>query len=311
VRALLHTTPAGLNYSVLLQKVTIVGVGLLGGSVGLAIKRRQLASKVIGYVRRPMSIIESTRVGAVDYATCDLQVAVAHADLVILCSPLAQMKPLVEQMLPALQPGALVTDVGSVKQSVVDDLESIVAGAKAHFVGSHPMAGSEKTGVEAARADLFDEAMCVVTPTANSFAGAVDRIEQFWKDLGARVLRMSPETHDDLVSRSSHLPHVVAAGLANYILSPTHPREQSTLCANGFKDTTRVAAGSPEMWRDIAMANRKNLARVLGVFIDDLHELQLAIENNDEKTIAEFFQTAKQRRDQWRRSTTPAGPTSE
>src|SRR5206468_4372285 len=150
-----------------------------------------------------------------------------------------------------------------------------------------------------ARSDLFKGAICALTPTPQSDPGAVARLESFWQSLGTRPLRLPPELHDDLVSRSSHLPHVVAAELANYVLSPVHPREQGMLCANGFRDTTRIASGSPEMWRDNCVANRRNQARVLGVFIEDLQEFQLALENEDRKAIAEFFEKAKQRRDQW------------
>ncbi len=281
------------------QKVTLVGVGLLGGSLGLAIKQRGLAAKVDGYVRRTVSIGECEKMGAVDHATRDLLRAVEKADLIILCTPLGQLREVTEKMLPALKPGAIVTDVGSVKGSVVDDLELIIARAGGHFVGSHPMAGGEKTGVSAARADLFVNAACIVTPTNHSNKDAVSRVEEFWAAVGGRVLRLSPSLHDDLVSRSSHLPHIVAAELANYVLSPAHPPEQATVCANGFRDTTRIASGSPEMWRDIAVANRKNLARVLGVFIEDMQEFCLALENGDVKAIEEFFEQAKFRRDQW------------
>ncbi|HEX3798695.1 MAG TPA: prephenate dehydrogenase/arogenate dehydrogenase family protein [Verrucomicrobiae bacterium] len=287
------------------QKITLVGVGLLGGSLGLAIKQRKLAAKVDGYVRRTVSIGEAESLGAVDHATRDLLRAVENADLVILCTPLGQLREVVEKMLPALKVGAIVTDVGSVKGSVVDELEPIVARAGAYFVGSHPMAGGEKTGVSAARADLFANAVCIVTPTLQSNKDAVGQVEELWKALGGRVLKISPSLHDDLVSRSSHLPHVVAAELANYVLSPAHPAEQATVCAAGFRDTTRIASGSPEMWRDIAIANRKNLARVLGVFIEDMQEFCLALEKCDVKAIEEFFEQAKHRRDQWRGSNSP------
>ncbi len=281
------------------QKIALVGVGLLGGSLGLAIKQRRIAAKVDGFVRRSISIVECEKMGVVDHATRDLLRAVEDADLVILCTPLSRMRELTEQMLPALKKGVIVTDVGSVKTSVVEELEPLVAEAGGHFVGSHPMAGGEKMGVSAARADLFVNSVCLVTPTPSSQKDAVRQVEEFWKALGARLLKMSPQLHDDLVSRASHLPHVVAAELANYVLSPAHPEEQATVCANGFRDTTRVASGSPEMWRDIALANRKNLARVLGVFIEDLQEFRLALENGEMKTIEEFFEKAKQRRDKW------------
>src|SRR5205823_5113413 len=134
----------------------------------------------------------------------------------------------------------------------------------------------------------FDKAVCAVTPSPTSSLEAVRKVEEFWRSLGAFPLRIAAELHDDLVSRSSHLPHVVAAELSNYVLSPVHPKEQAMLCATGFRDTTRTASGSPEMWRDISLANRRNLARVLGVFIEDLQEFQLALDNEDVKAIEEF-----------------------
>ncbi len=290
------------------EKITLVGVGLLGGSLGLAVRQRRLANRVEGYVRRADSVAECEKLGVVDAATGDLAAAVSGADLVILCTPLGQMRGLAERFLPVLKRGAIVTDIGSVKASVVAELEPIIASGGGHFVGSHPMAGAEKMGTAAARADLFEHAACVVTPTAKSSAEAVRRVEAFWKALGGLPLRLTPEVHDDLVARSSHLPHVVAAELANYILSPVHPKEQAQLCAGGFRDSTRIASGSPEMWRDIALANRVNLARVLGVFIEDLQEFQHVLENGDAKAVEEFFVKAKERRDGWRalNSTTPA-----
>jgi prephenate dehydrogenase len=281
------------------EKITLVGVGLLGGSLGLAVRERRLAARVAGYVRRAESIAECEKTGAVDQADTDLGRAVEGADLVVLCTPIAQMTVLVTKMLPAVKRGCIVTDVGSVKAGVVAELEPLVSGTGAHFIGSHPMAGAEKMGVAAARANLFEGAICAITPSAQSSPKMVAQLEELWKSVGGRPLRLSPELHDDLVSRSSHLPHVVAAELANYVLSPVHPREQGMLCANGFRDTTRIASGSPEMWRDIALSNRKNLARVLGVFIEDLQEFQLALENQDVKAIEEFFTKAKERRDEW------------
>jgi len=272
----------------------------LGGSLGLAIQQRKLASKVDGYVRRSASISECEKFVVVDRATRKIQSAVEEADLVVLCTPLSRMRELAEEMLPALKPSAIVTDVGSVKASVVRELEPLFAEANAHFVGSHPMAGGEKMGVAAATVNLFEKAICVVTPTAQSNPAALKTVQQFWTDVGCRVVKLSPAVHDELVSRSSHLPHVIAAELANYVLSPTHAKEQALLCGNGFRDTTRIASGSPEMWRDIATLNQKNLSRVLGIFIEGLEEFRHALDNGDAKAIEEFFEKAKQRRDAWR-----------
>jgi len=271
----------------------------LGGSLGLALKQRGLAARVEGYVRRAASVAECERYRVVDHATQDLASAVEGADLLVLCTPIAQMRPLTEQLLTAVKPGAIITDVGSVKECVVRELEPLAKTAGALFVGSHPMAGTEKMGVAAARLGLFDNAVCVVTPSPHSNGKALQTVVELWTRVGMRVIQLSPEKHDELVSRSSHLPHIVAAELANYVLSPVHCPEQGLLCATGFRDTTRIASGSPEMWRDIALANRRHLVRILGVFIEDLEEFRLALEHGDEKQVAEFFEKAKQRRDAW------------
>lgn len=279
------------------RKVTLVGVGLLGGSLGLALKRRGLAGEVRGFVRRASSVAECLALGVVDRCSRNLPEAVSDADLVVLCSPVGQMAGLFREMARHLSPDCVVTDVGSVKSALVADLEPLAEAAGAKFVGSHPMAGAEKSGPSHARADLFEGAVCVLTPTAASEPAAVGRIRGLWEAVGSRVLQMNPVLHDDLVARSSHLPHVVAAGLANYVLSPAHPREQSELCAGGFRDTTRIASGSPDMWRDIALANRRHLSRVLGVFIEDLSEFRHALDAGDATVIEDFFRQAKTRRD--------------
>jgi len=281
------------------QKITIIGVGLLGGSIGLAARKERLAGEIAGFVRREKTIAECEKFSATDFATTDLRAAVSNADLIILCTPLAQMSLLAKQFLPALKRGAIVTDVGSVKDGVVRELESLVQKSGAHFIGSHPMAGAEKTGVADARADLFTNAVCVLTPTKKSNANAVRKLEQFWKSLGARVLKMDAAQHDLFVSRSSHLPHVVAATLANLVLNPASPKTQAQLCATGFRDTTRIASGSPEMWCDIALANRKNLSRSVDAFVSELKRFQNALKKSDAKAIENYFTTAKSRRDNW------------
>ncbi|HUD47193.1 MAG TPA: prephenate dehydrogenase/arogenate dehydrogenase family protein [Candidatus Baltobacteraceae bacterium] len=290
------------------NNISIVGAGLLGGSIALAVKHRGLASKVFACVRSDSTRDLCARLEIADVITKDIKTAVETSELVVLCTPLSQMAAMAAQMQPFLKPGTIVTDVGSVKTTVVNELEPILRRDGVEFVGSHPMAGSEKIGVASARADLFQNAVCLITPSLRTSLQAVSRVENFWKVLGGWPIRMTPETHDDLVSRSSHLPHVVAAELANYVLSPVHPKEQARVCANGFRDTTRIASGSPEMWRDIALANRKNLGRVLGVFIEDLQEFQLALERRDVEAIEEFFAKAKQRRDGWCEHSPAASP---
>jgi prephenate dehydrogenase len=189
--------------------------------------------------------------------------------------------------------------VGSVKAGVVRELDALLKKSGAQFIGSHPMAGAEKTGVLAARKNLFENAVCVLTPAKKSNAAAVRKLEQFWKSLGARVLKMDAAQHDLFVSRSSHLPHVVAATLAGLVLHPAQPKAQTALCATGFRDTTRIASGSPEMWRDIALANRKNLSRAVDAFAGELKKFQTALKSGDGSAVEKFFTTAKTRRDHW------------
>jgi prephenate dehydrogenase len=286
------------------RKITIIGVGLLGGSIGIAARKRRLAGEVAGYVRRAQTLAECEKFGATDFATADLLAAVSGADLVILCTPLAQMPLLAECFLPALKRGAIVTDVGSVKAGVVRELEALVKKAGAHFVGSHPMAGAEKTGVSAARENLFQNAVCVLTPGRRTNAAALRKLERFWKSLGCRTLKLDAAQHDLAVSRSSHLPHVVAAALAGLVLDPKSPRSQSQLCATGFRDSTRIASGSPEMWRDISLANRKNISHSVDAFIKELKRFQGALKKDDAAAVEKFFASAKARRDQWLAKTT-------
>jgi len=281
------------------RKVALIGVGLLGGSLGLDLKRLQLAGHVTGFVRRPSSQRDCLKFKVVDHATLKLEEAVSGAGLIILCTPLSQMPGLAESFKPWLEPGAVVTDVGSVKGEVVREMERILSGSRGHFVGSHPMAGGELMGVAAAREKLFEGSICVVTPTASTDADALRAVATLWESVGGRVKSLPPDLHDAYVARTSHLPHVAAAALANYVLSPAHNEEQATLCASGFRDTTRVASGSPEMWRDIALANREHLLRTLGVFIEDLSAFREAVEAGNSPGLHEFFAQAKKRRDQW------------
>jgi prephenate dehydrogenase len=284
------------------RKITIIGVGLLGGSIGLAARRAHVAKHIVGFVRNPQAVAKcSERFANRNFhATTRLLDAVSGADLIILCTPISQMLSLTKRFLPALEPGAIVTDVGSVKTGVVRELEALVASAGAHFVGGHPMAGGERTGVAAARPDLFENKICVLTPTKGSDPVAVRKVAQFWRLLGARILKLRPARHDLLVSRTSHLPHVVAATLANTVLE-TQEKDQFALLANGFRDTTRIASGSPVMWRDIAIANRKHLANSIGKVIHDLKKLQndLNRKKMDINAVSHFFHNAKKQRDNW------------
>jgi prephenate dehydrogenase len=287
------------NARVPLDKLTIIGAGLLGGSIGLAARARGLAKRVSALVRRPESVAECQALGIADEVTLDSAEAVADADLVVLCTPIFGMAGLAKRILPALKPGAAITDVGSTKQQLVTELTPLCAGAGTHFVGSHPMAGSNQTGPGAARADLFDDTVCVVTPTADTHADALAAVNDFWAGLGSRTVAMPPDTHDRLVARCSHLPHLLASALAGRVLDSAHGEQQAQLCASGFRDMTRLAAGSPVMWRDIVGSNRDDILAAIDEFADELGQLRGLIAGDSPEAIEAWLQRAKTARDNW------------
>lgn len=283
-----------LSLPVEFQKITLVGVGMLGGSVGLAAKKRGVAGCITGFVRRAESIEECLAVGAVDQATQDVAEAVTGASLVVLCTPVAGMGDIAAQIKPHLSPKAVVTDVGSVKASVVAEVEPVLP----RFIGSHPMCGSEKTGVASACADLFNDAVCAVTPTAQSASDALEKVNQFWEVLGSRVIALSAKQHDAIVARTSHLPHVLASALVKTIL--TKPREgEAGFLGTGFRDTTRLASGSPEMWRDIALTNASAVTDAIDDLQNELVELKKLLDAKDKVALESFFTEGKLKRDEW------------
>jgi prephenate dehydrogenase len=209
------------------------------------------------------------------------------------------MKPVLEPVAASLKPGAIVTDVGSVKASVVAELELIVHGAGARFVGSHPMAGGERVGVSWSRGDLFSLGVCALTPTDSTDPEALDQMMEFWQALGMRLLKLDPAQHDELVARASHLPHLLAATLAGYVLDPEFPAEQRDLCAGGFRDTTRIASGPVAMWRGILAANRANLVKDLDAISGKLADLREALARNDGRRLEALLKEAHDRREHW------------
>ncbi len=233
--------------------VSLLGVGLLGGSIGLAIRAAAMDCKIIGYGHRRQSLDAAIESAAIDHAESDPVTAVTEADLIILCTPVGTFGPLLKKIAQAVRPGAIVTDVGSTKRSIVQLGEEILAG-KAHFVGSHPMAGSEKRGVEYARADLFVGATCILTPTEQTDPHALRQVREFWQTLRMRCVELSPEDHDRRLADISHLPHALAAALV-----AMQSDEALPLSGKGFLDTTRIASGDGGLWRDIFYDNADNL----------------------------------------------------
>jgi prephenate dehydrogenase len=274
-----------------LRHVTIIGAGLLGASIGLALKRRLAGVRVAGVGRRRESLRQALQAGAIDTAHLDVSEVAGRSDLVILATPVGAFESYLRAIRPLLKAGAWVTDVGSTKAEVVRAARRIL-GPRAPFLGSHPMAGSERKGPAHARADLFEGATCVLTPTATTPRALTARAERFWRMLGMKVVRMTPAAHDRAVAAVSHLPHIASALLALL------PREADlAVAATGFRDVTRLAAGDPEMWRDILLTNRKELLRAIDSLAHSLGSARQIVARADAAAIEKFLQRAKTRRD--------------
>ena len=274
------------------DSVCIVGVGLIGGSFGIAIRDKNLAKQVVGAVRRQETINAAFQKGAVDNATTNLEEAARGADLILLAPPVGQMKSLCEELAPVIKAGAIVTDVGSTKVEVIAECAPIF-GSKAHFIGGHPMAGSERTGVEYARGDLFDKAMWILTPTESTPADELEKLKQLVAAIGATPIILDPKTHDQLLAVTSHVPHVTAAALVR-LFNKTHDDHEvvSSLIAGGWRDSTRVAAGGAEMWRDICMANAEPIAENLDLLIAELQKMRSLLQEKNSEEMRDWFDDA-------------------
>jgi prephenate dehydrogenase len=270
--------------------LSILGVGLLGGSIGLAVKAAGSTGDIVGYGHRAATLEEALRLGAVDRVAGGAAEAVRGADLVVLCTPVGLFDAILTEIGPVLSPGAIVTDVGSTKRHVVALAEEILP-KHAYFVGSHPMAGSVKRGVRYASADLFQGAVCIMTPTARTNPAALDQVESFWRHLGMDTVRLSPEEHDRRLADVSHLPHALAAALVTLQDDASLP-----LAGKGFRDVTRVAAGDGGLWRDILLDNRDNLRHSVQRLKHHLDDLLARLDANDSESVRRWLDAAADRR---------------
>jgi prephenate dehydrogenase len=274
------------------EHVVIAGCGLLGTSLGMALRQKGLAKTVTGVGRSGSNSVEIARQrGAIDRASDNLADAARTADLVVLCTPVRQFPEMLRLLGPVLPKGAIVTDVGSTKAQVMKWAEEILPGS-VHFIGSHPMAGSEKSGPDAARIGLFDKAACLLCNPAPENEAAYRRIAALWQALGMRVVSCDVSRHDAWVAAISHLPHAVATSLAL-----AAPPEAWPVAAGGFTDTTRVAGGDVAMWTDIFLTNRDAVVETIGVFEQKLAHLKGALQRGDETALRDFFAAAKSSRD--------------
>lgn len=275
------------------NKVAIIGVGLIGGSVGLAIRKKRLAREVIGVFRRASTLKKALKAKAVTRATMSIGEGVKAADLIIVAAPVYSIPTLVKEAAKHAKKGAIITDVGSTKTWILDNVEKILKNSRSiYFVGSHPMAGSEHAGVEFARADLLSGAPCIVTKDAKTDKAALKKVISFWASIGAKVKVLSPEAHDRSVSLISHLPHIVAFALAGAV-----PEKELQYAAEGFKDTTRVASSDPELWADIFLTNSEEIAKAARLFKKYCKDILKAVESGDYPKTVSVLKRAKAKRD--------------
>jgi len=272
-------------------KVTIIGVGLIGGSIGLDLIELGLADHVTGCGHRQASIDRAMELGVVQAATLDPVASVDGADLVILATPVPLVPEMFRTVAPHLKQGCVVTDVASVKSWIAGEVAKVLPPGVS-FVPAHPIAGSEKRSVEFARHGLFRKALCIITPLSRQASAAEELVSRFWKSLGARVEQMSPEEHDKVFSLVSHLPHAVASCLIESVSD-----EALSYGGKGLKDTTRIAAGDARLWADIFLSNRAEVLNSLQSFAEALEKFKEALTNRDSDALTSLLEAAKRKRE--------------
>lgn len=276
------------------DQITVLGPGLLGASLLMAVKQRKLSKATRVWARRPEVLQHCLNAGLCDGADATPEAAVRNADLVIICTPVSHIQDLLKVIAPCLKSGALVTDVGSTKDSICTTAAAHVP-SHATFIGSHPMAGSEKSGLEHATPNLFEDRTCFVTPTADIAADKVATICSFWEQLGMNTAVVSPAEHDAITAHISHLPHLLASSLAAYLAGKNPAWAKH--CGNGLRDTTRIAAGSPDMWQQIFAGNQPELLAALDGLLADLHEWRQELATHNYPALLQRLETGKSFRD--------------
>ncbi len=282
-------------------KVAIIGVGLIGGSLGMILRRKKLAGQIVGVGRRVENLKTAVELGAIDRYVVDPKDGVTGADLIVLATPVDTYERHLKEWASCLKPGCIVTDVGSVKGELVVRSERAMP-AGVHFVGAHPIAGKEKTGVAAGSEQLFEGARCILTPTTRTDRQALEQMRTLWGATGSHVLEMDPHLHDKILGAVSHLPHVAAFALMNALIEIRDKVTSLDLAGHsggGLRDTTRIAASSPEMWRDIFMWNRDNIVSFIEAYERALGQLKQLIKAGDAAGIEKELERAKQEREKF------------
>ena len=277
------------------KKVCIIGLGLIGGSIGLAMKRSKISNQIIGFARSNSTLERAIELGLVDKVKDNLEDAVNDCDLIILATPLSTFKKLVEEMSPFLKKDCIITDTGSAKLSVIEDLSDILPN-NVEFIPGHPIAGTEESGPDAGFAELFDNRWCILTPTEENSSNAIDLVKEFWESIGSKVEIMDPLHHDKVLAITSHIPHLIAfniVGTANNLANVTE-KEVVKYSAGGFRDFTRIAASDPKMWSDIFTYNSEAVLEMLELFSNDLAKLKAAVIKKDSDLLFSNFEKTRE-----------------
>ena len=272
------------------KKISIIGLGLIGGSIGLAIRRYNKKIHIQGFAKSQLTLDIAASRGFVDETFLNLRQIDRDTDLVILASPLSTFKNIVKEILPLLKDDCVITDTGSAKCRVIDEIESILP-ENLHFIPGHPIAGTEMSGPESGFKELFDNRWCILTPSEKTNVNKLNEVKTFWENLGAMIEIMDPIYHDKVVAITSHIPHLIAfniVGTAND-LANINKKEVVKYSAGGFRDFTRIAASDPVMWRDIFVHNSEAVLEMLNYFSKDLDDLKLAIKEKNSEYLEDFF----------------------
>ncbi len=271
--------------------MAIIGVGLIGGSLSRVCKEKNLTGKITGFGRNESNLKKGVELGVIDSYSLDLKDAVRDADIVLLATPVRAMVDIVKMMIPHLKGGTIVTDVGSVKGYLVDKIEELLP-KDISFVGGHPIAGTERSGVESSFLTLFKDSNCILTPTEKTNGEALKKIEELWHTAGAKVILMDAKDHDRILAAISHLPHLVAYALVNTIGDIDEDDNLLSLAGGGFKDFTRIASSDPVMWRDICLLNKDNLLEIISQFQGSIERLKRYIKKEKGTKLEDEFNKA-------------------
>ncbi len=283
----------------MIERLCIIGVGLIGGSLACALREAGAVGEIVGCNRSPGSLARARELGVIDRGDSDPAEAVKEADVVVLAVPMGAMEGVFKQIASSLKAGAVITDAGSTKGHVVTAARSAFGEMPPFVVPGHPIAGTEQSGVEAAFPELYRDRRVILTPVAETDRNAVSRVRWMWEQAGAEVEEMSVEHHDEVLAATSHLPHMLAYCLVDALARMEESKEIFRFAAGGFRDFTRIASSDPRMWHDICFANRSELLKMLERFGDDLERLGAAIRNDDSDAVMDIFQRAKTARDRY------------